>query len=59
MDRIVVGADGRHGMDGNTAPVVENGKVVGIITGEDLLSKADIGLRISLQRPLPPQIYKE
>jgi CBS domain-containing protein/nucleotide-binding universal stress UspA family protein len=40
-------------------PVVENGKVVGIITGGDLLTRADMGLRISLQRTLSPHIFSE
>jgi len=40
-------------------PVVENGKVIGIITGGDLLTRAGMGLRISLQRILPEDIFSE
>jgi len=34
-------------------PVVEEGQVVGIITGGDLLERGGMGLRLSLQRALP------
>jgi CBS domain-containing protein/nucleotide-binding universal stress UspA family protein len=40
-------------------PVVENGKIIGIITGGDLLTRAGMGLRISLQRILPADIFSE
>ena len=40
-------------------PVVENGKIIGIITGGDLLTRAGMGLRISLQRVLPANIFSE
>jgi len=36
------------------APVLDAGCVVGIITGGDLLQRAGMGLRLSLQRSLPP-----
>lgn len=36
-------------------PVVEGERVVGIITGGDLLQRAGMGLRLSLQRRLPPE----
>lgn len=35
-------------------PVLEEGRVVGIITGGDLLQRAGMGLRLSVQRSLPP-----
>ncbi|MCX7670854.1 MAG: CBS domain-containing protein, partial [Anaerolineae bacterium] len=35
-------------------PVLEGGRVVGIITGGDLLQRAGMGLRLSVQRSLPP-----
>ncbi len=35
-------------------PVVEADRVVGIITGGDLVQRAGMGLRLSLQRSLPP-----
>lgn len=35
-------------------PVADAGRVVGIITGGDLLQRAGMGLRLSLQRSLPP-----
>ncbi len=41
------------------APVVDDGKIVGIITGGDLLTRAGMGLRISLQRSLPSDIFSE
>ena len=34
-------------------PVVEEDKVVGVITGGDLLRRGEMGLRLSLQRALP------
>jgi len=40
-------------------PVVENGKIIGIITGGDLLARAGMGLRISLQRILPADLFSE
>ena len=36
-------------------PVVDGGQVVGMITGGDLLRRADMGLRLSLQRMLPAE----
>ena len=42
-----------------TAPVVDAGRVVGIITGGDLLQRAGMGLRLSLQRRLPPEALTE
>lgn len=41
------------------APVVEGEKVVGMITGGDLLDRAGMGLRLSLQRLLSPQELAE
>lgn len=35
-------------------PVLDAGRIVGIITGGDLLQRAGMGLRLSLQRSLPP-----
>jgi CBS-domain-containing membrane protein/nucleotide-binding universal stress UspA family protein len=35
-------------------PVLDEGRVVGIITGGDLLQRAGMGLRLSVQRSLPP-----
>ena len=35
-------------------PVLDAGRVAGIITGGDLLQRAGMGLRLSLQRSLPP-----
>jgi CBS domain-containing protein len=40
-------------------PVVEGGKIVGIITGGDLLARAGMGLRLSLQRALPADIFSD
>jgi CBS domain-containing protein len=40
-------------------PVMEHGKIVGIITGGDLLTRAGMGLRLSLQRTLPPHVFSE
>jgi len=40
-------------------PVVEAGKLVGIVTGGDLLQRAGMGLRLSLQRSLPPEMVAE
>ncbi len=40
-------------------PVVDAGRVVGIITGGDLLRRAGMGLRLSLQRQLPPEAMAE
>lgn len=40
-------------------PVVDDGRVVGIITGGDLLQRAGMGLRLSLQRMLPPETLAE
>jgi len=37
-------------------PVVDGGHIVGIITGGDLLARAGMDLRLSLQRTLPPEI---
>ncbi|PWH15453.1 MAG: hypothetical protein DDG58_11480 [Ardenticatenia bacterium] len=37
-------------------PVVDGGHIVGIITGGDLLARAGMELRLSLQRTLPPHI---
>lgn len=36
-------------------PVVEDRRVVGMITGGDLLQRAGMGLRLSVQRRLPPE----
>jgi CBS domain-containing protein/nucleotide-binding universal stress UspA family protein len=38
-------------------PVVEEGKVVGIITGGDLLSRAGMEWRLSIQRILPERLF--
>jgi len=40
-------------------PVVDTGHVVGIITGGDLLRRAEMGLRLSLQRALPPDVLAD
>ena len=40
-------------------PVVDAGRVVGIITGGDLLRRAGMGLRLSLQRALPAEALAE
>jgi predicted transcriptional regulator len=40
-------------------PVSEDGKIIGIITGGDLLSRAGIGLRLSIQRMLPAQYLSD
>lgn len=37
-------------------PVVDGGRIVGIITGGDLLARAGMELRLSLQRTLPPDV---
>jgi len=37
-----------------SVPVLDSGRVAGIITGGDLLQRAGMGLRLSLQRSLPP-----
>lgn len=39
------------------APVVQDGRVLGIVTGGDLLARAAMGLRISLQRALPADVF--
>jgi CBS domain-containing protein len=41
------------------APVVDAGRIVGIITGGDLLRRAGMGLRLSLQRALPAEALAE
>jgi CBS domain-containing protein len=41
------------------APVVEAGRVVGVITGGDLLQRAGMDLRLSLQRALPRETMDE
>lgn len=38
-------------------PVVEEGKVIGIITGGDLLSRAGMDWRLSIQRILPEHLF--
>jgi len=40
-------------------PVVEENKIVGIITGGDLLNRAGMGLRLSVQRVLPLDALSE
>jgi CBS domain-containing protein len=40
-------------------PVVEEGQLRGIITGGDLLARSGMGLRLSLQRTLPPHVFAE
>ena len=40
-------------------PVVDGGKVVGIVTGGDLVQRSGMGLRLSLQRSLPPEMLAE
>lgn len=40
-------------------PVVEDGKIIGIITGGDLLARSGMGLRLSLQRALPAEEFSE
>jgi CBS domain-containing protein len=40
-------------------PVIEGGKAVGMITGGDLLSRAGMGLRLSLHEVLPRQMRDE
>jgi CBS domain-containing protein/nucleotide-binding universal stress UspA family protein len=40
-------------------PVIEQGKIVGIITGGDLLARAGMGLRLSLQRALPAHVFSQ
>ncbi len=40
-------------------PVVEDGKAVGMITGGDLLTRAGMGLRLSLHEVLPRQMRDE
>jgi CBS domain-containing protein len=41
------------------APVVDRGRVVGIISGGDLLQRAGMELRLSLQRALPTEALRE
>lgn len=41
------------------APVVDGGRVVGIISGGDLLQRAGMELRLSLQRALPTEALRE
>jgi CBS domain-containing protein len=38
-------------------PVVDGGRIVGIITGGDLLARAGMELRLSLQRTLPADVF--
>jgi CBS domain-containing protein len=40
-------------------PVIEQGELVGIITGGDLLARTNMGLRLSLQRTLPTHVLSE
>ena len=40
-------------------PVIENGKPVGIVTGGDLLKRSTLGLRLDIQRRLPPELRDE
>jgi len=40
-------------------PVVEGGRPIGIVTGGDLLRRANLGLRLSVQRKLPPDDLAE
>lgn len=40
-------------------PVVDEGCVVGIVTGGDLLRRGGLGLRLSLQQRLPPEVLAE
>lgn len=40
-------------------PVVEEGKVVGMITGGDLLERAGMELRLSIQRILPEHLFSQ
>jgi CBS domain-containing protein len=40
-------------------PVVQGRKVVGMVTGGDLLTKAGMGLRVSLHSELPPELRSE
>jgi CBS domain-containing protein len=41
------------------APVIEAGRVVGIVSGGDLLQRAGMELRLSLQRMLPAEALRE
>jgi CBS domain-containing protein len=41
------------------APVVEAGRIVGIVSGGDLLQRAGMELRLSLQRALPAEALRE
>ena len=40
-------------------PVVEENQVIGIITGGDLISRAGMGLRLSVQRVLAPHLLSD